>query len=198
MDMWPKLCFWFLYVRWVALLAGGDVLALLFFSAIGRFSYGFSVFDTQTLGIADPFIAGWILGAYFLGGYGEDGRGMNGFSKAVITATKSWSLGIPVGMTIRAATVGHIPPPSFILVTLGSTAFLLIGWRALLFSILPDDKSKVDGDEKDGVVMKDGVEKDGVDKHDKPFDLFESITSFVQELQNQWKALEKNIPRTSQ
>ncbi|XP_059629740.1 uncharacterized protein LOC132272655 [Cornus florida] len=157
--------------RWVALLAGGDVLALLFFSAIGRFSYGFSVFDTQTLGIADPFIAGWILGAYFLGGYGEDGGGMNGFSKAVITATKSWSLGIPVGMTIRAATVGHIPPPSFILVTLGSTAFLLIGWRALLFSILPDDKSK----------------KDGVDKHDKPFDLFESMTSFVQELQNQWK-----------
>ncbi|XP_059631175.1 uncharacterized protein LOC132274043 isoform X2 [Cornus florida] len=107
---------------------------------------------------------------------------MNGFSKAVIAAAKSWSLGIPVGMTIRAATVGHIPPPSFILVTLGSTAFLLIGWRALLFSILPDDTSKVDGDEKDGVVMKDGVEKDGVDKHDKPFDLFESITSFVQQV----------------
>ena len=42
----------------VALLAGGDVLALLFFAAIGRFSHGFTVFDTETLRTADPFIAG--------------------------------------------------------------------------------------------------------------------------------------------
>ncbi|KAK3030230.1 hypothetical protein RJ639_038353 [Escallonia herrerae] len=103
--------------RWgrVALLAGGDVLALLVFSAIGRFSHGFPAFDTETLRTADPFIAvyinalepriedvgdcgayaGWLLSAYFLGGFGEDGRGTNGLSKAVITAAKSWSLGIP-------------------------------------------------------------------------------------------------------
>ncbi|KDO81450.1 hypothetical protein CISIN_1g023715mg [Citrus sinensis] len=41
----------------VALLAGGDVLALLLFSAIGRFNHGFSVFDFDTLRTADPFIA---------------------------------------------------------------------------------------------------------------------------------------------
>ncbi|KAH7862425.1 hypothetical protein Vadar_004635 [Vaccinium darrowii] len=40
----------------VALLAGGDVLALLIFSAIGTFSHGFCVFDTETLCTADPFI----------------------------------------------------------------------------------------------------------------------------------------------
>lgn len=46
----------------MALLAGGDVLALLLFSAIGRFSHGLSVFDTDTLRTADPFIAGmWVL-----------------------------------------------------------------------------------------------------------------------------------------
>lgn len=39
---------------------------------------------------------GWFLSAYFLGGYGEDGRGKNGLFKAFIAATKSWSLGIPV------------------------------------------------------------------------------------------------------
>ncbi|XP_059639219.1 uncharacterized protein LOC132281539 [Cornus florida] len=33
----------------VALFTGGDVLALLMFSAIGRFSHGFSIFDTETL-----------------------------------------------------------------------------------------------------------------------------------------------------
>lgn len=46
------------FFSWVALLAGGDVLALLLFAAIGRFSHGFTVFDTETLRTADPFIAG--------------------------------------------------------------------------------------------------------------------------------------------
>ena len=41
-----------------AFLAGGDVLALLLFSSIGRFSHGLPVFDFETLRTADPFIAG--------------------------------------------------------------------------------------------------------------------------------------------
>ena len=51
----------------VALLAGGDVLALILFSAIGRFSHGFSVIDFETLRTADPFIAGIfvILSSFF-------------------------------------------------------------------------------------------------------------------------------------
>lgn len=49
----------------VALLAGGDVLALLLFAAIGRFSHGFSVFDTETLRTADPFIAGTFCSPFF-------------------------------------------------------------------------------------------------------------------------------------
>ncbi|KAL1194307.1 hypothetical protein V5N11_012767 [Cardamine amara subsp. amara] len=84
----------------VALLAGGDVLALLIFSAIGRFSHGFPVFSIDTLHTADPFIAGWFLSAYFLGGYAEEGRGMKGRSKAVVAAAKSWVLGAPLGMII--------------------------------------------------------------------------------------------------
>ncbi|KAK3004044.1 hypothetical protein RJ639_018356 [Escallonia herrerae] len=151
--------------RWgrVALLAGGDVLALLVFSAIGRFSHGFPAFDTETLRTADPFIAGWLLSAYFLGGFGEDGRGTNGLSKAVITAAKSWSLGIPLGIAIRAATIGHIPPINFILVTMGSTSILLIGWRTLSLSIFTNDKSK----------------KNDVYKRGSPFELFELLTSLV-------------------
>ncbi|KAJ4845183.1 hypothetical protein Tsubulata_013710 [Turnera subulata] len=143
----------------VGLLAGGDVLALLLFSTVGRFSHGFSVFDFETLRTADPFIAGWFLGAYFLGGYGEDGRGMNGRSKAIIAAAKSWALGIPLGLAIRAATSGHIPPYNFILVTMGSTAVLLVGWRTLLSSILSNDQSK----------------KDDVYRRGSPFELFEVL-----------------------
>ncbi|KAF5739838.1 hypothetical protein HS088_TW12G01049 [Tripterygium wilfordii] len=147
----------------VALLAGGDVLALLLFSAIGRFSHGLSVFDLETLRTADPFIAGWFLSAYFLGGYAEDGRGMNGLSKAVTAAAKSWALGIPLGVIIRATTSGHIPPYMFIVVTIGSTAVLLIGWRTLLFSIFPNVNDK----------------KDDVYRRGSPFELFELLTSLV-------------------
>lgn len=42
----------------MALLAGGDVLALLLFSAIGRFSHGYAAWDAETLQTADPFVAG--------------------------------------------------------------------------------------------------------------------------------------------
>lgn len=38
--------------------------------------------------------------------------------------------------------MGHVPPVNFIIVTMGSTAVLLIGWRTLLSSILPRDKPK--------------------------------------------------------
>nr|GMD80784.1 uncharacterized protein LOC109153188 isoform X1 [Ipomoea batatas]GME19520.1 uncharacterized protein LOC109153188 isoform X1 [Ipomoea batatas] len=140
----------------VALLAGGDVAALLLFSALERFSHGFEVFDFETLRTADPFIVGWFLSASFLGGYGEDGRGMNGLSKACIAATKSCALGIPLGLVLRAATVDHILPVDFITVTMGSAAQLLIGWRTLLLSILPDDQKKND-----------------VYKRDTPFEFFE-------------------------
>ncbi|CAH2035662.1 unnamed protein product [Thlaspi arvense] len=147
----------------VAVLAGGDVLALLLFSAIGRFSHGFPVFSLDTLHTADPFIAGWFLSAYFLGGYAEEGRGMKGQSKAVVAAAKSWGLGVPLGMIIRSTSSGHIPSYSFMLVTMGSTAVLLIGWRALLFSVLPSESKK----------------KDDTYRKGSAFELFELLTSLI-------------------
>ena len=63
-----------------------------------------------------------------------------------------------IGLVIRTTTVGHIPPPNFIMVTMGITAFLLIGWRAKLFSMFPnDDKSK----------------KNDIYRRGSPFELFE-------------------------
>lgn len=50
--------FQLLYSSRVALLAGGDVLALLLFSAIGRYNHGLPIFQMDTLRTADPFIAG--------------------------------------------------------------------------------------------------------------------------------------------
>ncbi|KAL8494613.1 hypothetical protein ACS0TY_025449 [Phlomoides rotata] len=154
-----------LLAKWglVALLAGGDVAALLLFAAIGRFSHGLSVYDFETFKTADPFIAGWFLSAYFLGGFSDEGKGKKGLWSAVAAATKSWSLGIPLGIIIRAITIGHAPPTNFVLVTMGSTAFLLVGWRALLFTIFPTDKGK----------------KNDVYKRGSPFELFELLSSLV-------------------
>lgn len=56
----------------------------------------------------------------------------------------SFFISLQLGVIIRSTSSGHIPSYSFILVTMGSTAVLLIGWRALLFSVLPSESKKKD------------------------------------------------------
>lgn len=65
----------------------------------------------------------------------------------------SWQLAI----MIRAVIQGHIPQTNFIFVTMGSTAVLLVGWRALLFSIFSNEKTNKNDDYRRG----------------SPFELFE-------------------------
>ncbi|KAG6472239.1 hypothetical protein ZIOFF_069698 [Zingiber officinale] len=143
----------------VGLLVGGDLLCILVFSAVGRFSHGLPVLDLETLRTSDPFVAGWVLSAYFFGAYGDDGRGVNGLNKAVIAAVKSWAIGIPVGIAIRSGTSGHIPPIAFILVAMGTTGILLIAWRALISNLLSGNQSK----------------KNDAYKQGSPFELFEVV-----------------------
>ncbi|XP_039136916.1 uncharacterized protein LOC120274450 [Dioscorea cayenensis subsp. rotundata] len=147
----------------VGILAGGDVLCLLLFAAFGRFNHGMSVVDFETARTADPFVAGWLLSAYFVGAYGDDAKGVNGLAKAIVAGAKSWAVGIPLGLAIRAATSGHIPPTPFILVTMGSTGVLLIGWRALICNFLPKMHSQ----------------RSDVYRRGSPFELFELLTSLV-------------------
>ncbi|KAF2309607.1 hypothetical protein GH714_004236 [Hevea brasiliensis] len=47
-----------------------------------------------------------VFGRLLPWGYGEDGRGMNGVSKAVIAALKSWALGIPDLDLIELSPIG--------------------------------------------------------------------------------------------
>ncbi|KAI5057330.1 hypothetical protein GOP47_0027345 [Adiantum capillus-veneris] len=149
----------------VAFLAGGDVLVLFAFAAIGRLSHGMSVVDWDALRTADPFIAGWLLGAYLLGGYGPDGQGVNGFGSAVLAAVKSWAVGIPLALVIRGVTSGHVPPQPFIIVSMASTLILLVGWRATATVVFPNEKSaknKLTGNKKGSV-----------------FELFQLLSSLV-------------------
>lgn len=151
--------------RRVAILAGGDALALLTFSAIGRLSHGLPVLDWETLHTADPFIAGWLLGAYFLGGFESEGLGINGVTKAVFAAAKSWVVGIPLGLAIRGVQASHFLSSAFILVSLGSTFVLLVGWRAVFTFLFPNDEQS--------------RKKQEIYKRGSPLELFELLSSLV-------------------
>ena len=57
-----------------ALLAAGDLVALLAFAAAGRANHGEGI-DAETLITALPFIVGWFGTAPFLGGFGAAPQG---------------------------------------------------------------------------------------------------------------------------
>lgn len=151
--------------RRVAVLVGGDVLGLLIFSAIGRINHGMPVLDWETLHTADPFVAGWLLSAYFLGGFESEGLGMSGTLKATVTAIKSWAIGIPLGLAIRGVTAGHFPAAAFILVSMGSTFILLVGWRTVFTSVFPNDEQN--------------RRKRDIYKQGSPLEFFELLSSLV-------------------
>lgn len=123
----------------MALLVGGDVAALLLFASIGRVSHGESLSLAAAFGTAWPFIAGWLGSAALLGGYGPAAQGGN-TGAAAGAAVKTWALGIPAGLLIRAATRGYLADPSFIAVSMVANGVLLIGWRTALAAATPEAK----------------------------------------------------------
>ncbi|KAL3695119.1 hypothetical protein R1sor_008770 [Riccia sorocarpa] len=146
-------------------LAGGDIFFLVLFAAIGRMSHGLSAFDWDALRTADPFIAGWLLGSYFIGGYGPEGQGLDGLKVASLAAVKSWAVGIPLSLVIRGFTTGHVPAQPFILVSLASTFVLQVGWRTAFTALFPNDEK--------------AFQKKKGDRKGNPLEFFELLTSLV-------------------
>jgi Protein of unknown function (DUF3054) len=62
-----------------------------------------------------------------------------------------------LGIGIRAAKLGHIPPTPFILVTMGSTGVLLVIWRFIASKVLSGGQEQKNDDYRRG----------------NPFELFE-------------------------
>ncbi|KAL4434131.1 hypothetical protein ABPG75_000572 [Micractinium tetrahymenae] len=121
----------------IALLVAGDAAALLLFAAIGRLSHHEPMTLGALLGTAGPFMAGWLASAALLGGYGTAAQGGSAGAAAGVAA-KSWALGIPAGLLVRAATRGYFPAPSFIAVSMAATGVLLVGWRTALAAATPE------------------------------------------------------------
>lgn len=111
-----------------ALLAAGDLLALLAFAAAGQFRHGGTV-DAALLTAAE-FGIGWALVAVAFGAYGP--RALDSPLRAAGLAAVAWSLGAVVGAAVRVAVEPHAQfAPVFVLVTAGVGAVVFAAWRAL-------------------------------------------------------------------
>ncbi len=44
-----------------------------------------------------------------------------------------------LGLVVRGLATGHVPPQPFILVSLGSLFFLMVGWRTVFTLVFPND-----------------------------------------------------------
>lgn len=113
-----------------ALLVGGDVLAFLAFSALGRRSHGAAAgLDAfaQIAETAAPFAAGWLLAAPLLGAFKPD---VVAHPRAMLSRTAlSWLVALPIGLLLRALVRQSGIPLSFAITTLLVLMVLLCGWR---------------------------------------------------------------------
>lgn len=119
--------------RRFALLAVGDLVALLVFAVAGAARHGGSVASVaQTTA---EFGVGWLLVAVLAGAYGD--RALDRPVYAGLLGGVAWTGGALVGAVIRAA----VEPlaslnPVFVLVTAGVGAVIFAVWRSLAARLL--------------------------------------------------------------
>lgn len=105
-----------------ALAIVADLVAVVVFAAIGRMSHGEPDDMLGLLGTAAPFLLGvvvtWSVPAVRANPVG------------VRAALAVWVGTVVVGLLVRAAFTGSLPP-SFAAITAVSLAVLMLGWRAL-------------------------------------------------------------------
>lgn len=121
------------------LLALVDAVALVIFAAIGKSSHSAdgSLDPLAVLITAFPFVTAWLTTSPLTGVYSPDERGENVLSSTALKVGKGWILAVPLGIALRGAIKGYVPPVPFVIVTLISTLVILAGVR-ILFSVLED------------------------------------------------------------
>ena len=112
-----------LFRRIATLALTADVVAVIVFAAIGRLSHDRPDDLLGLLGTAAPFLVGlgaaWalpIVRAHPIG---------------LRAGLVVWGVTVVLGLLLRAGFTGHLPPPSFAVITLVSLGVLLLGWRSI-------------------------------------------------------------------
>ena len=123
------------------LLAVVDTISLVVFAAIGKSSHSangdldiFAVLMT-----AFPFVTAWLSTSPLTGVYSPDDTSddSNVIVSTGMKVVKGWAVAVPLGIALRRAITGYVPPTPFIIVTLISTLVILVGVR-VLFAIAED------------------------------------------------------------
>ena len=123
------------------LLAVIDTISLIVFAAIGKSSHSangdldiFAVLMT-----AFPFVTAWLSTSPLTGVYSPDDTSdeSNVIVSTGMKVIKGWAVAVPLGIALRGAIKGYVPPTPFIIVTLISTLVILVGVR-VLFAIAED------------------------------------------------------------
>ena len=114
--------------RRYALLAAGDLVALLVFSAASAARHGGTVASAAQT--AAEFGLGWLVVAVLVGAYGA--RALDGVPRAALLGAGAWAGGAVVGAVIRWAVEPYASlAPVFVLVAAGVGAVIFGVWRAL-------------------------------------------------------------------
>jgi Protein of unknown function (DUF3054) len=117
--------------RYIAVLASGDLLAFLAFSAIGRGSHGEATGLAAIPAVimtAAPFAVAWFIVSPFVGVYRRELVAKP--RKMAIRTFIAWVLSWPVAMALRGIFVDHaVPPFTFALIALFVNAAFLLLWR---------------------------------------------------------------------
>ena len=121
------------------LLAAVDAASLVVFAAIGKSSHSpdGALDPVAVLVTALPFVAAWLFLSPLTGVYSPDDRGENVLSEVASKVARGWAASVPVGIALRGAIKGYVPPLPFVVVTLVSTLVILVAAR-LLFSVVED------------------------------------------------------------
>jgi len=114
-----------------ALLAAGDLSAILLFVAVGEYTHGYNplVDVGRVAGTYVPFLVGWLLVASAAGLYASDTAATLGRSLGLTLG--SWTLAVVVAQALRATSVFHGDAAvTFAIVSVVIGGALLCCWRA--------------------------------------------------------------------
>ncbi|MFC6862557.1 DUF3054 domain-containing protein [Halomicroarcula sp. GCM10025817] len=122
-----------------AVLALGDVLALLIFVVAGEYSHGIDPLANpgRVGGTLAPFLIGWGLVAVAGGLYAAPSRSSLG--RTLATTFGGWVLAVVVAQLLRATAVFHGDAAlTFALVSTFVGGVLLVGWRLIATLVLAE------------------------------------------------------------
>ncbi len=116
----------------LAVLVGGDVVALLLFTWVGRSSHALSSLDMAAmLTTAAPFLISWFVLASLAGLFRAEVN--QTWRKFVPRILLVWLVGGPLAGLLRALILGRSIPggiiPTFVLITMAVASLFLLVWR---------------------------------------------------------------------